>query len=315
MYTTLTKGQRPSFKQFLQQPFFLQYVTRFFFERREDHIDISPKFLDDALNCFHLFRCFHEAGDVRTCESILKILDSNEIDLWGKNLTVYDVQCLTLFLACTPLRMWETVNLYGCYIQDRGLHVFHRGLIDSKCNINYLVLSDNNLTQSSSSYIRDLTIHRGLKCLWIDGNRTIGENHTLFSILSHPSSKLTLLSIMHTGLSSRAAISLFRELAKGNKLHILYVHIYNPTDKTLDVIATTMKENTSIVHLGMMTSDPKNAQRIVEALLLNNTVKVLRLSPLHRDLRMKIAFLISLVNKERTSRGCQTKLCVKFNVI
>ena len=71
MYPSLAKGQQPSFKQFLQQISYLHKFRQLFSSRREDNNDISTKFLKDKLKCFHLFRCFHEAGDVETCQSIL----------------------------------------------------------------------------------------------------------------------------------------------------------------------------------------------------------------------------------------------------
>ncbi|XP_065913287.1 protein NLRC5-like isoform X2 [Dysidea avara] len=317
MYTSLTKGQRPSFKQFLQQPSFSLTFKQLFSRRRKDSIGISAKFLEDDLKCFHLFRCFHEAGDVETCQSILnsKVFNSDyTIDLNFHHLTVYDVECLTLFLVCSPSKV-RNIYLFGCHIQDYGLHVLHRGLIASNCTIKQLWLGDNNLTQSSSSSIRDLTIHCGVELLWIDGNHTIGEDHTLFNILSHPSSKLTLLSIMYTKLSSNAAIILFTELAKGNKLQELYINIDDPTNETYDVITTTMKENTSLVLLVMNTDDvsAEDAQRTVKTLHLNNSVQLLYLpKSFPDDVKEKITLLQDEVNKKRESRGCLVKFCVVF---
>ena len=318
MYASLTKAHRPSFKQFLQQPSFIQRFTKFFSSRRDNNIGISPKFLDDILKCFHLFRCFHEAGDVETCQSILnsEMFNTKDIGLWRRNLTVYDVECLTLFLVCSPSKVWNSVNLTSCHIQDHGLHVLHRGLITSNCTIKQLWLNDNSLTQSSSSPIKDLTIHCGVEYLLVDGSHTIGEDHTLFNILSHPSSRLThLLLVNDTGLSSSATISLFTELAKSNKLQTLLININNLTDESCDVITATMKKNASLACLWMATCDvsAEDAQRTVKALHLNNSVQVLYLSSTYpEDVKEKITLLQDEVNKQRKSRGCQVKLRVKF---
>ena len=150
----------------------------------------------------------------------------------------------------------------------------------------------------------------------ISGNHTIGEDHTLLDILSNPSSRLILLSLKHTGLSSSAAISLFTEAAKGNKLQTLYINIDNPTDKTYDIITTTMKENTSFVHLWIQDTagvSAEDAQRTVKALHLNNSVQLLYpyTSCYPEDVKEKISFLQDEVNKQRESRGCQ----VKFHVV
>ena len=318
MYTSITKGQRPSFKQFLQQPTFLQWVTQLFTIGKENSINISQKFLDDHLKCFHLFRCFHEAGGMRTCQSIVnsETFHNKDVKLIGKNLSVHDVECLAFFLACTPTNAWNKVYLYGCHIQDHGLYVLHSGLkTSSSTTIKRLWLSYNDLTQSSSSTIRDLTIHCGIEYLWIDNNYTVGEDHTLFSILSHPRSRLMLLSIMQTGLSSMAAITLFTELAKGNKLQQLSVTFNDSTDELFDVIAAKMKENTSLVCLDMNTDDVKvyDAQQIVEAFQLNNTLQEVHLNWSYpKDVKEKIILLQDEVNKKRETRGCQVKLSVKF---
>ena len=56
MYITLTKGQRSSFKHFLSGG--------------DKSVGISDKFLKNQLQCFHLYHCFHEAGDFHTYKII-----------------------------------------------------------------------------------------------------------------------------------------------------------------------------------------------------------------------------------------------------
>ena len=51
MYVSLTKGKRPSFRHFLCGG--------------NKAITISDKFLNNKLQCFRLYHCFHEAGDIR----------------------------------------------------------------------------------------------------------------------------------------------------------------------------------------------------------------------------------------------------------
>lgn len=97
----------------------------------------------------------------------------------------------------------------------------------------------NNLTKLSAPSVRDLTISCGVKQILIGSYNTIGEDHTFFDILSHLSSKLIELSIINFGCY-------FKELAKGNKLETLWIKIENATDKTYDVIASKIKENTSL---------------------------------------------------------------------
>ena len=125
MYTTLTKGQRPAFKQFLrqEQPSILQSFKRFFSGSRDEAaIVVSQKFLDKQIKCLRLFRCFKEAGDEEICRSITnsKCFDDKVINLSWTSLSPYDIECVTLFLTCSPHKEWKKLNLYDCHIQDIG---------------------------------------------------------------------------------------------------------------------------------------------------------------------------------------------------
>ena len=55
--------------------------------------------------------------------------------------------------------------------------------------------------------------------------------------------------MINTSLSSSSAIVLFTALAKGNKLQLLNINLNLITDEACDVIATTLKNNTSLVRL------------------------------------------------------------------
>ena len=56
IYISLTKGQRPSFKQFLSSG--------------KKAITISQEFLKDQLKSLRLYHCFNEAGDRVMCNTI-----------------------------------------------------------------------------------------------------------------------------------------------------------------------------------------------------------------------------------------------------
>ena len=205
IYVSLTKGQRPSFKYFLCGG--------------NKSITISDKFLDNQLQCVRLYRCFHEAGDVDICKTIEQSGKFNDkvINLMNIRLTASDVECVTVFLTSLYYKEWVVLDLYGCYIQDHGLHILHRGLLHcSNITIDQLVLSYNGLTTQSSYLISDITVKCKVKKLLIVGNHTIGDNEQLYSILSSPSTMLEVLWMYNTKLSTRGAIALFTAL-KDNK--------------------------------------------------------------------------------------------------
>ena len=211
IYISFTKGQRPSFKDFLCSG--------------NKTIAISDKFLKNQLQCLRLYRCFYEAGDVDICKTIERsvIFSDKEINLRGYRLTASDVECVTVFLTSSFHKEWVGLYLYDCYIQDHGLHMLHRGLLHcSDITIDWLELRYNSLTTQSSSLISDIAMKCKVKVLVIAGNYTIGENEQLYSMLSNPFTTLEQLYMFNTKLSSRAAISLFTAV---KKLKVLSIYV------------------------------------------------------------------------------------------
>ena len=307
-YIALTKGQRPSFRQFIK-PSFQQRFKGFLIGH---DVQVANKFLDDQVKCFHLFRCFFEVGDNEMCKSIenAKTFSSKVIDLAWIRLSPSDVECLTVFLTCSSHKEWKGLYLYECYIQDQGVHILHRGLTSCDVTITRLGLSYNGITESSSSAISDITISCRVKMLYIDNNNIVGEDERLYSIISDPSSMIEVLFMNYTNLSSNAAIKLFTTLCKSKKLRTIKITDNNITDEACDAIIMAMKKNASLVAL-YMDGNPiseKCAQLIVEALQHNNTLQQLWLPDYSEDLKKRIRLSVEEVNKKRESRECQVKL-------
>ena len=298
MYTSLTKAQRPVFKRFLSGG--------------DKTIAIAEAFLKDQLMCLQLFRCFHEANDEAMYTAIqTKLFHDKVINLTNTILTVYDVECVTLFLTCSPHKEWKKLNLSMCNIRDHGVRVMHRSLISHDVTIRELDLGYNGLTTSSSSSIKDLVIHCRVEELSIDLNNTIGEDPALYEMLSEPSSRLVRLTLSNNNLSSPSAIVLFTALAKRNKLQYLNINSNLITDEACDVIATTMVDNTSLVL--MMSYNEISAEaalQLVQAIKKNNTLQWLLLPSYTEDVKKRIRSLKEEVIKNRESRGCQTKLII-----
>ena len=312
IYITLTKGQRPSFKQFIK-PSLGQRFKSFLIGAQ-----VANRFFDDQVKCFRLFRCFYEAGDKEMCRSIenAETLNFNSKILSLNNITLSpsDVECMTVFLTCSSYKEWEKLDLRGCHIQDYGVSILHRGLTSCNVTITSLRLDYNGLTESSSSAISDITISCRVKSLHIDNNMIVGEDERLYSIISDPSSMLEKLHMYSIKLSSNAAIKLFTALSEGKKLRALLINNNNITDEACDAITMAMKKNTSLAYLDMDQNPISGecAQLIVQALQHNNTLENLWLSSYiySVDVRERIRLSAEEVNEKRKSRQCQ----VKFNV-
>ena len=302
IYVSLTKGQRPSFKQFLSG--------------REKTNTISTRFLGDQLKCLRLYRCFYEAGDTENCKTIekAKIFDRNEIDLTCVRLSASDLECVTVFLTSSTHKGWVKLCLTSCYIQDHGVRILQRGLCGSGTTIAKLCLSDNGLTAASSSTICDIAISCKVEELWIDENHNIGANNQLYSMLFHPLSTLEVLRVWGSKLSSKQATTLFNALRKGSKLQILDVRLNDITDDACDAIAGVMEENNSLVILEI-SGNPitgECAQVLLRALKDNNSLELLWLPYYSEDIQANISCLEQTINEERMTRGCQVKLEIYF---
>ena len=301
MYAALTKDRRDAFKKFLSGDC--------------NTSTISSNFLEDQLKCFHLFHCFHEAGDEKICKSIqnAKIFDDRKINLSPlTSLAPSDVQCLTVFVCRASYKNWKELNLEDCQIQDHGIHILHQGLKHSRATFNCLQLNSNSFTPSSSPRIIDLVISCKVKELWIGDNKVFGDDEQIYSILSDPSCMLEILHLSLTKLSSSAVTTLFTTLTgKGNKLKKLYLAGSNITDEGCNAIATAMKENDSLVELDIRKNpiSKDGIKPIFQAIQHNNSLQKLLL-PKFND--AEIRSQQKMVIKEREIRGNHVKFDVKF---
>ena len=297
IYISLTKGQRSSFKTFLSGG--------------NETIAIADKFLKDRLKCLRLYRCFNEAEDYKMCKTIeqAEIFKSEEINLVG-TLTASDMECISLFLTSSFNKEWKLLYLINCHIQDKGLNVLYRGLRHSNnITIDVLGLDYNGLTTQSSSEISELTVKCKVKILAINGNRTIGEDQQLYSMLTNPFTELEELYMSYTSLC-RGTRALFTAIMENNKLKKLYIDRNAITDDACDVITTALQRNNCLVELSMC-GNPLSSEaiiNIVRCLEVNNTLQLLWLPNCPQAIQENIRSLQEVVNKKRESRGCQVKL-------
>ena len=288
MYLSLTKGQRLSFKQFIQ-PSWGQWIKGLLAGKY-----VVNRFLENKVKSFHLFHCYFEAGDKKMCRSIENVIkslgfSSKALSLLGIRLSSSDVECLTVFLACSSYKEWEVLDLYGCYIRDHGVRILHRGLRNFNVTITALRLGNNDLTELSSSAISTITIRHRVKKLQISYNK-IGEDERLYSIISDPSTVLEELYMYSIKLTSNAAIKLFAAVGCNKKLRILDIDNNNITDEACGAITMALKKNTSLISLFLHKNPISGecSQLIVEALRYNNTLQELCLPCYSENVEKKI---------------------------
>ena len=307
MYVSLTKGQRPSFKQFLSGG--------------NSATAISQEFLKEQLKCLRLYCCFNEAGDHMMCNTIEKAdtFSDKTISLDFTTLIASDMKCISLFLTSSFNKEWITLNLINRQIQDKGLNILYRGLCHSSdITINKLWLYNNGLTLQSSSLISKLTLKFKVKMLWISDNYTIGEDQQLYSMLTDPSSILERMIMSHTQLSSKAAIELFKAVKGNKKLKELAIDDNDMNDDACGAISTALEWNSCLLTLSMQ-RNPLSSKAIIniaQCLKVNKTLRLLRFPKCPERIQEKITSIQEDVNERRASQlGYQAKLLeIKFSL-
>ena len=304
LYVSHTKGQRPSFKTFLSS--------------KNKAFAIDEEFLEDPLKCFCLYRSFSEANDDVLCKTIenADIFKSKEIILRDTTLIDSDIECISLFLTSSFNKEWKNLDLYNCYIQDKGLNFLYRGLRHSTdITINELKLDYNDLTTKSSSLISELTVKCRVKILTINDNCSIGEDKQLYSMLSDPSNTLEQLYMYDVKLSSSGAAHLFTALKDNNKLKGLYIDRNDITNDPNDAITMALEKNSCLVTLIMYLNPLSNETilKIVKSLENNNTLQLLGLPQCPQSIQENVRSLQNFANKMREYRKCSVKLDIKFS--
>jgi len=302
IYVALTKGQRPSFKEFLSGG--------------ENNITISSKFLHDELKSLRLYQCFKEAEDLIMCKSIEEaaIFKRKKVSLHSNSLSATDLVCISLFLTSSSNKHWVELNLRGCYLQDRGFYFIHKYLNHSEITITKLWLGYNGLTKSSSSYISDIVVSCKVREVLVSGNHTVGESRELYAMLTHPSTQLALLNMRDTLLSSIGAKLLFTAIQDAKKLKGLTINNNTISDDAADNIATALTVNKSLSELWMW-GNPISGEAIVmimQALRENYTLQKLYIPSYHVAIKHRIKSIEQEINTKRSNQGIQNKLIIYF---
>ena len=317
IYVSLTKGQQPSFKQFIK-PSLGQQLKSFLTGSQ-----VANRFVNDQVKCFRLFKCFLEAGDKAVCRSIenaavfncKKIMINNDFGSVTYTLSPSDIVCLAMFLTSSSHKEWHELNLKQCHVQDQGVQILHRELTNCNLTITKLNFNENCLTESCSPAIIGIINSCRVKELRINFNDiNICENEKFISIISDPASTLEVLHcIDYCLLSSIAVIKLFTALSKTScKLRVLVIYL-SSNDEVCDAIIMAMKMNTSLNELHMFgyQISEEHMQLIIQALQHNNALRVLRLPiATTKDVKSTINLLVKKVNMIRIGRGCKETLHV-----
>ena len=301
IYVAYTQGQAESFKRYLSDG--------------NSAVVISEKFLDNQCKCIRLFRCFHEIKDNTMCKCIVQAKKfKNNIIKLESILSFSDIECLTIFLAHSFQKEWKSVELKGCCIRDHGIRVLHHGL--KKCNksINYLDLSDNSIGLLSSQFIGEITWYCQVKKLSIIGNRTIGENKNIFTMLLQSPSVLEILHMSRTKLTSEAAIALFATLGKETKLKEIWVSYNQIKDDAFPMIAKSLEKNKTLIKLRIRSNpfNAKSAQYLIEALHHCTTIQELWLPTYAEEDKRKLTLIKDEIIKKTRSQEHRKTFDMKF---
>ena len=203
-YVSLTKGQNPSFKQYLCNG-------------SDATIPIAENFLKNKMKRLCLYHCFYEAKDKKMCHVIEETF-SDGIIKFPVPLSPSDLLDVTVMLTCSCIKQWKMLEFGNCYIQDCGVQLLHHSLVNSGVTIHELRLYNNDLSSASDSYISDIAVKCKVKVLNVGLSKAVGEPKH-FILLSTPSTVLEVLYMYDNKYSStRWAKQLFTSLLTNKSL-------------------------------------------------------------------------------------------------
>ena len=301
MYIGLTKGQRISFRQFLADG--------------NTQTGIAEKFLKEQTKCLYLYKCFYEAGDKEMCKHISEAITFSEgiVNLRGMSLLPSDVNCLSFFLAKSPIRQWKRLELLNCNIRDIGCRILHHTVVEQSTpvTIDYINLSSNSLTSASAHYISEIVVSCKAKLLHLNGN-TLGKTDGLSGMLQ--GSMLEEIYIHSSKLHTSSAAGLFKALRSGSQLRTLSLMHNDIQDEASVEIASMLQENTLLKSLWI------NANRlsgeavltIVTALRNNYSLQLLKIPHYSYEVRKFIIKEVKRINQHRERLKCYVELTVDF---
>ena len=274
---------------------------------------ISQDILLDHAKILYLFQCFQEAQDNQLCKALYKVFREGCINLEDQILHHHQVTSLGLFLSKSKLQ-WKNLNLANCHLPDEALYDLHQYLCvkTNKCTVEEFNISDNNLTEASSSILTELISQLQPSCLklsdnWISFNglkyicSTITECSTIKTlhiemigmklsgvtvtmqdreVISNMMSSLRELYIGRNGLYDEGAELLSKGLAKTSSLKVLSVWNCNIFTKGAIALANALSKNTSLEILDLASNSigDDGATEFVDVLTNSNeTLKYLNL--------------------------------------
>ena len=300
-YVSLTKGQRPMFKQYLSNGSVAA-------------IPIADKFLKNKMKRLRLYHCFYKAQDKKMCRAIEDTFSDQKIK-FPLPLSPNDLLDVTTMLTCSSIKQWRMLEFGNCRIQDFGVQLLHRSLINGGIIIYELRLYNNDISSSSDGFLTDIALNCKVKTLSIGQNKAVGESEH-FMVLSKPSTELEVLHMDGNNYSSaKWAEQIFALLMTNKSLKKLWIDNNNINDEMSILVTKALQVNKTLCEL-YMGNNPitgEAAQNLIKSLSDNNTLQVLRLPKYPESVTEVITELEDFVNANRKEKSCEEKLKINFS--
>ena len=174
LYVGLTKGRKTTFKDFITGSTWWQRTWH-------GKTGLTEDILVDHLKCLHLFQCFKEANDEKSCQMVCGFLKNKTINLSNYQLLQENINTLCFAITQSSECCLTELNLSNCRIGDDGCNYIHKQLIGAACkiSINTLNLSRNQLTKGSANIIPELIMKLESQQLILSGNQFCYESAVL----------------------------------------------------------------------------------------------------------------------------------------
>ena len=231
--------------------------------------------------------------------------DDRAINLFETALTLTELLYVITMVTQSSIKEWNQLELGAGGIQDFGLKLLHKSLVESSVIIHALGLYNNGLTSSSDGLVSDIAIACQVKQMNLNYNSsTLGESKN-FTVLSHPSTCLQDLRLSYNTYTTDAvAMQIFSSLRKNKSLitFVFYKNTMQATENLCNVICKVLHCNTTLKELYMTSTKIVTLEtlpHIMKALKKNNTLELLMLDENLTDGVSVIASQLDIVMKNR----------------
>jgi len=260
----------------IKSDIFINFVSKGKEYKRKKGIRMAENILSDKRKRLHVFQCYMEAKSSAEAPAVISdMFKDGKINIKRMNLLPHHILSLMTYVSNSSMQ-WNTLQLNQCNITDIGMSVLEQFISDNTSTLEYVDLSDNNLSPWGVYCV--VIRHCSVDSLTLCGDHGIEDyvNEIKQSLLAN--TKLTSLTLCN--FTSSGSIKFAEAIQVTTTLQKLTISNNRIRDDGVIAISNSLKYNISLQELNMSKNmiTSEGTKHITEAIQVNKTLKQLDLS-------------------------------------